>query len=85
MKFSELKDKLAAEKHIVGALQIECGRKIEAPGVLGIYEESGVWYVYDTNDRGGVVVLDQGNENEMTEALYRRVLKTEKRVLKKMK
>lgn len=47
------------------------------------YEESGIWYVYDTNDRGGIVIVDKGGENEMTEALYRRVLKAEKRLLKK--
>ena len=52
---------------------------------MGIYEEAGTWYVYDTNDRGGVVVLDKGNEDEMTEALYSRVLKAEKRLLKKIK
>lgn len=83
MKFNELKYKLASEKHVIGALLIECGRKVEEPGVLGLFEETGVWYVYDTNDRGGVVILDQGNEDEMTDALYRRVLKIEKKLLKK--
>ncbi len=85
MTLIDLKNKLISEKHVTGALQIECGRKVEAPGILGIYEELGIWYVYDTNDRGGIVVLDKGNENEMTEALYRRVLKAEKRLLKKSK
>ena len=85
MTFAELKSKLLSEKHIVGALQIECGNKVEAPGILGIYEEAGTWYVYDTNDRGVVVVLDKGTEDEMADALYRRVLKVEKRLLKKYK
>ena len=82
MTLIELKNKLASERHVIGALQIECGRKVEVPGILGIYEEAGVWHVYDTNDEGKIVVLDKGNENEMTEALYRRVLKAEKRLSK---
>lgn len=85
MTLIELKNKLASEKHMIGALQIECGRKVEVPEILGLYEEAGVWYVYDTDDRGRIVVLDKGNENEMTEALYRRVLKAEKRLSKKNK
>lgn len=85
MTLIELKNKLVSEKHVIGALQIECGKKVEAPGILGIYEEAGIWYVYDTNDRDGIVVLDKGSENEMTEALYHRVLKPEKRLLKKNK
>lgn len=85
MTVLELKNKLVSEKHLIGALQIECGRKVEAPGILGIFEESGMWYVYDTNDRGGVVILDKGSETEMADALYRRILKAEKRLLKKHK
>lgn len=85
MTISELKKRLKAEKHVVGSLQVECGKKTESPNVLGIYEENGTWYVYDTNDRGGVVVLDSGTEDDMTEALYRRVVKAEKRYLKKVK
>lgn len=83
MTIEELYMKLAMEKPVVGALQIECGRKCDYPGVLGIFEEAGVWYVYDTNDRGGIVILDKGNESEMVDALYRRILKIEKRILKK--
>ena len=73
------------EKHIVGSLQIECGKKVLSPGVIGIYKENGQCYVYDTNDRGGIVILDEGTEDDMTEALYRRVIKAEKRYLKKLK
>ncbi len=85
MTISELKKRLNAEKHVVGSLRVECGKKTESPDVLGIYEENGIWYVYDTNDRGGAVVLDSGTEEDMTEALYRRVVKAEKRYLKKVK
>ncbi len=85
MTISELKRRLKTEKHVVGSLQVECGKKTAAPDVLGIYEEDGIWYVYDTNDRGGVVVLDSGTEEDMTEALYRRVVKAEKRYMKKVK
>ena len=83
MTVLELKNKLASEKHVIGALQIECGRKVEAQGILGIFEESGMWYVYDTNERGDIAILDKGNETEMVDALYRRVLKVEKRLLRK--
>ena len=83
MTLNELKNKLETEKHITGSIQIECGKKSEFPNILGIYEENGCWYIYDTNDRGGIVVLDHGNEEDMTEALYRRVLRVEKRILKK--
>ena len=83
MTLNELKNKLSSEGHVVGSLYIKCGEKYQSPDVLGIYEEDGVWYVYDTTDRGEIVVLAEGNENDMTEALYRRVLKKEKRYLKK--
>lgn len=84
MTLDELKNILLTEKLVVvGGLQIICGEKYESPGVLGIYEEDGVWYVYHTTDRGEIVVLTEGNENDMTEALYRRVLKKEKWYLKK--
>ncbi len=85
MTISELKSRLDTEKHVVGNLQIECGEKIEYPNVLGVYKENGICYVYDTNDRGGVVILDKGTEEDMTEALYRRIVKAEKRYLKKLK
>lgn len=85
MTLNELKNKLETEKHITGSTQIECGKKIKRPDVIGIYEEDGRWYIYDTNDRGGIVVLDHGNEEDMTEALYRMVLKIEKRLLKELK
>lgn len=83
MTLYELKNRLSSEGHVVGSLLIKCGEKYQSPGVLGIYEEDGVWYVYDTTDRGEIVVLAEGNENDMTEALYRRILKKEKRYLKK--
>ena len=83
MTLNELKNKLSSERHVVGALRIECGRKYESPGVLGIYEEDGVWYVYDTNDRGRICVIDEGNENDMTEEFYQYVLDEEKRYLKR--
>ena len=79
MNLNQLKSRLEAKHHITGSIHIECGRKSDVPDALGIYEENGRWYVYDTNDRGGLVVLDQGNEEDMTEALYRRVLKAERR------
>lgn len=82
MTIKELEKKLLTEKHIIGGLQVECGKKTEYPRALGIFEENGTFYVYDTNDRGCVVILDKGNENDMTEALYRRVIKAEKRYLK---
>ena len=83
MTLNELKNKLSSERHVVGALRIECGRKYESPGVLGIYEEDGVWYVYDTNDRGRICVIAEGNENDMTEEFYQYVLDEEKRYLKR--
>lgn len=83
MTLNELKNKLSSERHAVGAIEILCGEKCESPGVLGIYEEDGVWYVYDTTDRGEICVLDEGNENDMTEEFYQRVLEKEKRYLKK--
>ncbi|ADL36285.1 hypothetical protein bpr_II348 (plasmid) [Butyrivibrio proteoclasticus B316] len=83
MTVNELKDKLTSEKHFTGSLQIVFGVKIPSPDILGIYEENGVWYVYDTNDRGGIVILDSGSEADMADALYRRILKIEKRYMKK--
>ncbi len=83
MTLNELKNKLSSEGRVIGSLQIICGRKCESPDVMGIYEEDGIWYVYHTDDRGGIVVVDEGNENDMTEDLYRRVLKEKKWYVKK--
>ena len=52
--------------------------------IIGIYEENGCWYIYDTADREKIVVLDHGSEEDMAEALYRRILKIEKRLLKEL-
>ena len=82
MKMNELKQRLTSEKHYTGVVEIECGNKSASPNILGVFEEKGVWYVYDTNDRGGIVVLDKGTEEEMVDALYRRIIKLEKRCLK---
>lgn len=86
MTLNELKSRLSSEQHHVGALMIACGEKHQSSypfPTLGIYEENGVWYVYETEERGGILVLNEGNENDMTERLYQRVLKEEKRYLKK--
>ena len=83
MTLNELKNKLSSERHVVGAIEIVCGEKCESPGIWGIYEEDGVWYVYHTTDRGEIVVIDEGNENDMTEEFYQYVLDEEKWYLKK--
>ena len=83
MKNTELEKRIKSEKHNTGSLRIVCGQKIDSPSILGIFEEDGIWFVYDTNDRGEVVILDKGAEDDMTEAFYRRVLKVEKRYMKK--
>ena len=85
MTLNDLKNKLETEQHITGSTQIVCGKKCEIPNVLGIYEENGYWYIYDTNDRGKIVILDHGSEEDMTEALYRRVLKVKNRMRKWIK
>lgn len=82
MTLNELKSRLATEKHFTGSLWIICGEKIESPGILGIYEEDGCWNIYDTDDRGGICVLDHGSEEEMTDAFYQWVLETEEWALK---
>lgn len=57
MTLNELKNKLSSEGRVIGSLQIICGRKCESPDVMGIYEEDGIWYVYHTDDRGGIVIV----------------------------
>ena len=66
MTLNELKNKLSQERHVVGSLLIKCGEKYQSPGVLGIYEEDGVWYVYDTTDRGEIVVFVYSDQTEHT-------------------
>lgn len=79
MTFKELKNKLSNEEHIISPYrEIICGKKVDAPSVLGIYEEEGMWYIYATEERGGIIIIKQGSEDEMTEALYKKVLKIEK-------
>lgn len=79
MTFKELKNKLSNEEHIISPYrEIICGKKVDAPSVLGIYEEEGMWYIYTTEERGGIIIIKQGSEDEMTEALYKKVLKIEK-------
>ena len=47
MTFKELKNKLNNEEHIISPYrEIICGKKVDAPSVLGIYEEEGMWYIY---------------------------------------
>lgn len=78
MTFKELKNKLSNEEHIISPYrEIICGKKVDAPSVLGIYEEEGMWYIYTTEERGGIIIIKQGSEDEMTEALYKKVLKIE--------
>lgn len=85
MTIEELKNRLDNEKHLIDAYQeVICGRKIDAPYILGIYEENGISYIYHTKERGGIVIIDQGSEEEMAEALYRRIVKNEKRYLRKL-
>ena len=83
MTLNELKNKLSSERHVVGAIEIVCGEKCESPYVLGIYEEDADWHVYHTTDRGEIVVIDEGNENDMREQIYQYVLDEEKWYLKK--
>lgn len=79
MTFKELKNKLNNEEHIISPYrEIICGKKVDAPSVLGIYEEEGMWYIYTTEERGGIIIIKQGSEDEMTEVLYEKVLKIEK-------
>lgn len=79
MTFKELKNKLSNEEHIISPYrEIICGKKVDAPSVLGIYEEEGMWYIYTTEERGGIIIIKQGSEDEITEALYKKVLKIEK-------
>lgn len=79
MTFKKLKNKLSNEEHIISPYrEIICGKKVDAPSVLGIYEEEGMWYIYTTEERGGIIIIKQGSEDEMTEALYKKVLKIEK-------
>ena len=85
MTLQELRDRLDQENHYTGTLEIELGRKCASPEILGIYEENGTWFVYDTGDRGDIAILDKGSEAQMTEALYRRILKKEKRLLQNMR
>lgn len=85
MTIEELKNRLDNEKHLIDAYQeVVCGKKIDAPYILGIYKEDGMSYIYHTKEHGGVVIIDQGSEEEMTEALYRRVVRNEKRYLRKL-
>ena len=85
MTIEELKNRLDNEKHLIDAYQeVICGKKIDAPYILGIYEENGISYIYHTKERGGIVIIDQGPEEEMAEALYRRIVKNEKRYLRKL-
>lgn len=85
MTIVELKNRLDNENHLIDTYQeIICGEKIDSPYILGIYEENGMSYIYHTKERGGIVIIDQGSEEEMAEALYRRVIKNEKRYLRKL-
>lgn len=79
MRVDELNKRLNNEEHIISPYrEIICGKKVDAPSVLGIYEEEGMWYIYTTEERGGIIIIKQGSEDEMTEALYKKVLKIEK-------
>lgn len=84
MTLQELRNLLDQEKHYTGTLEIELGRKCSSPEIIGIYEENGMWFVYETGDRGDIAILDKGSEAQMTKAIYRRILKKEKRLTQNM-
>lgn len=84
MTIEELKNRLDNEKHLIDAYQeVVCGKKIDAPYILGIYEENGVWYIYGTDDRGNIIVYDQGEEEKMVDTMYQEIINNEKFYLKK--
>ena len=59
------------------------GKKSDSPSILGIYEENGVWYIYGTDDRGNIMVYDQGEEEKMVDTMYQEIINNEKFYLKK--
>lgn len=84
MTFKELKNKLNNEEHIISPYRdIVYGKKSGSPSILGIYEENGVWYIYGTDDRGNIIVYDQGEEEKMVDTMYQEIINNEKFYLKK--
>ena len=84
MTFKELKNKLSNEEHITSPYRdIVYGKKSDSPSILGIYEENGVWYIYGTDDRGNIMVYDQGEEEKMVDTMYQEIINNEKFYLKK--
>lgn len=84
MTFKELKNKLSNEEHIISPYRdIVYGEKSDSPSILGIYEENGVWYIYGTDDRGNIMVYDQGEEEKMVDTMYQEIINNEKFYLKK--
>jgi hypothetical protein len=83
MKFTEVQKKLTNEKHNTGLLRIECGKQVSFPDTLGLYEENGIFFIYETDDQGKVTVLDEGTEEKIVQIFYNRVLKEEERYLLK--
>ena len=79
----ELKDRLTSENHDVESLIFEFSKnKIEEPycpyiPTLGIYEDDGLYYIFETGDRGSVYIYENGTEEDIAAAFYRRVIKNE--------
>lgn len=48
-----------------------------------VHEENGVWYIYGTDDRGNIMVYDQGEEEKMVDTMYQEIINNEKFYLKK--
>jgi hypothetical protein len=91
MKYEELKTKLTTEKHILPPnvkVVLDEIQDAEIGGkVWGIYEKDGVWYMYvslDIGDEIQTLQADHGTEEEMSDAMYRRVLTIENNYINRL-
>ena len=85
MTINELKDELRTNNLLLGSIQVRINEKCFSPNILGIFKGNNIFFIYDTNDRGNLIILDKGNENDMCNALHRRLKKIDVRNRKKYK
>lgn len=74
MKKQEFLNRIKTEKLNIGDYLIVTDSITDEPLVLGCAFDKGKWRVYETNERGGhVVIKELDNENEAYDYLYKLV------------
>jgi hypothetical protein len=58
----------------IDALHIVIGRITNIPDSMGCYQDQGIWKIYKVGERQNLVVVEEGNEADIFESMYKLTL-----------